>query len=274
MRVKIFLVLVAGSALAGCGMTASAQQTGSGQAGGQGAGQGQRGRGFGGFPGGGRGIVGSVTEVAADHYTVKTDSGDVYTVHFSPNTRIMKQPAGQGGGRRGARSGSGSGAGSGAGSGGGDSDSGGGERAQPQTIKATEIKVGDFVTAGGEMDATAKSIGAVFIMQIDPERAKQMREMQANYGKTWLAGRITAIKDTTITIDGMVDHAPHSILVDENTAFRERRDSITLADIQPGEQLRAEGAVKGGVFVATTVTAMKPREGGQPGVAGASPDPQ
>ena len=27
---------------------------------------------------------------------------------------------------------------------------------------------------------TGKSVGAVFIVQIDPERAKQMREMQAN----------------------------------------------------------------------------------------------
>jgi len=267
MRVKFFLAAVAGVALTGCGLTATAQQTGSGQGTGKGSGgQGQRQRGFGGFPGGGRGVLGSVTEVAADHYTIKTDSGETYTVHFSVNTRILKQPAGQGGGRRGARSESGSGAGFG--------EEDGGERAQPQTIKPTDIKVGDFITAGGEMDATAKSIGAVFILQVDPERAKQMREMQANYGKTWLAGRITAIKDTTITIDGMVDHAPHSILVDENTAFRERRDSITLADIQPGEQLRAEGAVKGGVFVATTVTAMKPREGGQPGAAGVSPDPQ
>ena len=38
-------------------------------------------------------------------------------------------------------------------------------------------------------------MGAVVIMQIDPERAKQMREMQANYGKTWLMGRVTAIND-------------------------------------------------------------------------------
>jgi len=267
MRVKIFLASIVSMALAGTVVSAHAQQTGSapGTGGAQNTGQGQRGRGYGGFPGGGRGVLGSVTEATADHYTIKTDSGETYTVHYSVNTRILKQPAGQGGGRRGG--------GSGAGSGGSDTE-GGGERAQPQTIKPTDIKVGDFITAGGEMDAAAKSIGAVFIMQIDPERAKQMREMQANYGKTWLAGRITAIKDTTITIEGMVDHAPHAIVVDENTAFRQRRDSITLADIQPGEQLRAEGTVKGGVFVATTVTAMQPREGSQPGAAVAAPNPR
>ena len=52
---------------------------------------------------GGRGIMGTVTEVAADHYTVKTENGETYTVHFSANTRIFKQPAGQRGGGAGRR---------------------------------------------------------------------------------------------------------------------------------------------------------------------------
>jgi hypothetical protein len=189
---------------------------------------------------------------------IKTDGGESYVVHYSVNTRIMKQPAGQGGsagqtGRR--RQGGETGA---------DADAGG-ERQQPQTIKPTDIKVGDFITAGGEVDAAAKSIGAVFILQIDPERAKQLREMQANYGKTWLAGRVTGIHDTTITIEGIVDHIAHSIEVDENTSFRKRRDSITLADIQTGEQLRAEGALKGGAFLATSVVAMDPPNRGEGG---------
>jgi len=250
MGVKIFQVLITGAALALTGAAMHAQQADSGQN----PGQGGRGRGMGGFPGGGRGILGSVTEVAADHYTIKTDNGETYTVHFSANTRIVKQAPGQGMGQGGGQGRRQSGATSGS------ADEDGSERAQrtpPQTIKPTDIKVGDFITAGGELDAVAKSVGAVFIVQIDPERAKQMREMQANYGKTWLAGRITAIDGTTITIEGIVDHAPHSIVVDENTSFRQRRDSITLADIKPGEQLRAEGSVKSGAFLATTVNAME-----------------
>jgi hypothetical protein len=263
MRVKFFsrrisaltgalaIVLFAGAVVDSAAM---AQPAGAGQN------SGRRERGMGGFPGGGRGILGSVTEVAADHYTLKADNGDIYTVHFSVNTRILKQPPGQAGQGRSRRE---------TFSAAGDGEEGA-ERAQPQSIKPSDIKVGDVITAAGEVDAAAKSIGAVFILQIDPERAKQMREMQANYGKTWLAGRITSIKDTTIAIEGMIDHAPHAILVDENTSFKQRRDAITLADIEPGEQLRAEGAVKGGVFVATTVTVMRPqnRDEGAPGAAG------
>jgi hypothetical protein len=262
-----FGTMVVGASLtifSATGAIAQSPETVSGQSGqngqhqnGQGQGRGQGMRGMGGFPEGARGTLGTVTEVAADHYTIKIDSGETYTVYFSVNTRILKQGPGQGrrlsgAGRGNATNGSGSG-------GAGKNESGDGERAQPLPLKPTDIKVGDVITAGGEEDAAAKSIGAVFIMQLDPERAKQMREMQANYGKTWLAGRITAIDGTTITIDGLVDHAKHAIAVDENTSFRKRRDSITLADIQPGEQLRAEGAVKGGVFLATVVTAMEAR---------------
>ena len=63
------------------------------------SGQGRRMRGMGGFPGG-NGVLGTVTEVTADHYTIKTDAGESYTVHYSVNTRILKQAPGQGQGRR------------------------------------------------------------------------------------------------------------------------------------------------------------------------------
>jgi hypothetical protein len=261
MRIKIFGTILFGTILVAATLTvsglvaANAQQPGAEQGTGPGGGPGGWRGGMGGFPAGGRGILGSVTEVAADHYTVKTDAGETYTVHFSVNTRILKQgPGGQGTGR---------GAGRRQAAASQDGQSDGGERSAPQVLKPTDIKVGDFLTAGGEVDTNAKSVGAIFILQLDPDRAKQMRAMQADYGKTWLAGRITAVDGTTITIEGMVDHAPHAIVVDENTSFRKRRDSITLADIQVGEQLRAEGAAKGSTFLATTVTAVEPQNRGQ-----------
>lgn len=184
----------------------------------------------------GRGVMGTVTEVAADHFIIKTDSGDLYTIHYSVNTRIMK---GGGGSRRAE-----------------------GENGMPmnppQTIRASEIKVGDAIAASGEMDATAKSVGAIVIFQIDPERAKQLREMQANYGKTWLMGRVTAINDVKVTLQGGPDNATRTFVADENTTFRKRRDPITLADIQIGDMVRVEGAIRNGAFVATNVAVMGP----------------
>jgi hypothetical protein len=212
------------------------------------SGQGQRGGRGGGMMGMGmgRGTVGTVTEAAADHYTIKTELGEIYTVHFSVNTRIVKQPAGQ------PRRGQGQGQGQGD----------GGERTPPQAIKATDIKVGDVIAASGEVDANAKSVGAVFVMLIDPERAKEMRVMEANYGKTWLMGRVTAINEVKVSLEGGPDHAVHTFVADENTTFRKRRDPVTLADVQVGDMVRVEGAIKDGAFVATTVAVMGAPNGG------------
>jgi hypothetical protein len=108
----------------------------------------------------------------------------------------------------------------------------------------------------GDIDATAKSVGATRIVQLDPDTAKRIQEMAASYGKTWLQGKVTAINGTTITLTGALDNAPHTVVADENTAFRRRRDPITLADIQVGDAVRAEGALKDGVFTATAVNMM------------------
>ncbi len=211
---------------------------------------------------GGRGVMGTVTEVAADHYMVKTEAGDVYTVHFSANTRIMKQPPGM--------RGPGEGRGGGQGRGGGGMGMGRGGN-PPQEIKATEIKVGDAVGAMGELDATAKSMGAVAIVQLDPERARQMAEMQANYGKTWIQGKVTAIDGVKVTLMSSIDNAAHDFVADENTTFRKRRDPITLADIQVGDMVRAEGALKDGTFAATTVNVLGMPQGGPPSAPRNSP---
>jgi hypothetical protein len=93
-------------------------------------------------------------------------------------------------------------------------------------------------------------------MQLDPATVQQMREMQANFGKTWLMGKVTAIDGTKITLTGSVDNAAHTLVADENTTFRKRRDPVTLADVQVGDTVRADGALKDGVFTATSVNVM------------------
>jgi hypothetical protein len=197
--------------------------------------------------------VGTVTEVTSDHYTIKTETGETYTVHYSANTRILKQqprPRGESGASAGGEGGN------------------RGPANPPTPLKATDIKVGDAIAAMGEVDASAKSVGAAMVLQIDPERAKQMREMEANYGKTWLMGRVTAIDGVKVTLSGAVDHTPHTFVADENTTFRKRRDPITLADIQVGDNVRVEGAVKDGSFLASSVNAMGQPPAGAPTVPG------
>jgi hypothetical protein len=269
--VIVFLLAVGAAVCAQDANTAPpAAQSGANATGGNGQ-RGGRG-GFGGMGmgmGGGRGLMGTVTEVTADHYTVKTETGEIYTVHYSVNTRILKMPAGM----RGPGGGGGEGRGGGQGMGGGQGRGGQGMGAgmgrggnPPEQIKPTDIKVGDAIGAMGEVDAAAKSVGAVVIALIDPERAKQMQEMQANYGKTWIMGKVTAIDGVQVTLMGSADNAPHAFVADENTTFRKRRDPITLADIQVGDNVRADGAIKNGTFTATTVNVMGIPQGGTPTV--------
>ena len=103
-------------------------------------------------------------------------------------------------------------------------------------------------------------------MQLDSERAKQMREMQANYGKTWFMGKVTAIDGVKVTLLGSIDSVAHILVADENTTFRKRREPVTLADVQVGDMVRAEGAVKDGIFVATAVNVMAIPPAGTPSV--------
>ncbi|MDR3739888.1 MAG: DUF5666 domain-containing protein [Terracidiphilus sp.] len=196
----------------------------------------------------GHGTVGTVTAIAADHFTLKTELGETYTIFYSVNTRFMKQPAGARRQGQGRANGSGDDA----------------TRTPPETIKATEIHVGDAIGAGGEVDTTAHTVGAVMVMLIDPERAKEMRAMEANYGKTWLMGRVLAIDldNARVTLEGGPDKARHVFVADENTTFRKRREPITLGDIKTGDMVRVEGAVKDGTFAATAVTAMGPPPNG------------
>jgi hypothetical protein len=169
----------------------------------------------------GRSVTGTVTQVAVDHYTIATQTGESYTVSVNSSTRLLKQVADNGGGK--------------------------------SSIAPTDITVGDTISSVGDIDKTAKTVIARVIVKADPERVKQMREMEANYGKTWLAGSITAINNSTITIVGSVDGKGYSFVTNGQTSFRDRNSVLTLADLKVGDVVRAQGTLSNGVFDAATV---------------------
>src|ERR1700678_4200142 len=119
--------------------------------GGAAAGAGQgRQRGGGGF-GGGQMVQGTVTAATAGKVTIQTDAGDSYVVTVTADTRIMRDR---------------------------------------QPIKAADVKVGDSVSAVGAVDATAKTVAATMVMDVDAETVKKAKE---DMGKTYITGKITAI---------------------------------------------------------------------------------
>ena len=131
-----------------------------------------------------------------------------------------------------------------------------------QPVQASEIHPGDMLIAAGEVDKKAKTVGAVFMFDVDAERVCAARE---GFGKTWTAGKVTAIQDLKITIERAGDKQSQTIAVDENTSFRKRGQDITLADVKVGDFISAQGGLHDDVFLATTLRVMGPRAGGQPG---------
>ncbi|MFL6429497.1 MAG: DUF5666 domain-containing protein [Acidobacteriaceae bacterium] len=117
-------------------------------------------------------------------------------------------------------------------------------------VRPNEIQAGDMIFAAGNVDAKKKTVGAAILIDIPAEEVRKARE---GLGKTWSAGRIVSIAGTTIQVHRL-DGVEQKIAVDENTSFREKRDSVTLADIRPGQGFRAEGHVMNGTFTATTFT--------------------
>jgi len=127
-------------------------------------------------------------------------------------------------------------------------------RKQRDQIKISDIHVGDMVGAAGDKDEKARTLGAMFVMLIDKEQYEKAR---ADFGKTWTAGAIQSIDETKITIK-RPDNVVQTIVVDENTSFRKRRDSITLADIKVGDNVSAQGSLQNGNFVATVLAVGGP----------------
>ena len=117
-------------------------------------------------------------------------------------------------------------------------------------IRPNEIQAGDMVFAAGNVDEKKKTVGAAILIDIPAEEVRKARE---GLGKTWSAGKISSIAGTTIQVHRL-DGVEQKIAVDENTSFREKHDSVTLADLRPGQGFRAEGHVMNGTFTATTFT--------------------
>ncbi|ADW67886.1 DUF5666 domain-containing protein [Granulicella tundricola] len=209
--------------------------------------------------GAGRMVRGTITAVAPDHLTVKTERGEVFQVAVTPNTQVRK-------GR--------------------------------DPIKYADVHVGDGVGAMGEVDRPNKTVHAMFVTVVDAEQIKKAKEAM---GKSYIAGKVTAIDEVKLTIL-RADGVTQVIQVDEDTSFKRggrgmqmmmgdgglgagsgggRRgqgaaggagaapggdgESITLGDVKVGDMVGGPGALKGGVFVPTELRVGEPgaRRGGR-----------
>ena len=197
----------------------------------------------------GENVVGKVTAVTADSVTVTPVMGgsDPVTIKVGENTRIMKDR---------------------------------------QPIKLSEIKVDDTVFARGALNA--KTMDAAILSVVNPEMIQRMQQFgqgmgggqgmgmkPEDMGKKFIAGEVKAINETKLTI-ARPDNQSQDIEVDENTSFKRRGESITLADIKVGDFVFGPGEIKDGTFVPKQLNVGRPQmmrmvSPGPGGAAGANP---
>jgi hypothetical protein len=112
-----------------------------------------------------------------------------------------------------------------------------------QQIKLSDVKPGDSVTARGTVDATKKTVEAMMVMDVD---AATLAKAKENMGKTYIAGRITAIDADNLKLTVMrTDNVSQVIAVDDGTSFQRGNRGVS-ADVTAAGGIAAGGG--GGGF--------------------------
>ncbi|MGA8043934.1 MAG: hypothetical protein WCA37_14150 [Terracidiphilus sp.] len=195
------------------------------------------------------GVLGTVTSVAADRFSVKTEKGVRATVYFSANTRFLKQVMPPGAGQpkdctadlKIAR--------------------------LPGTLepwRADGIVRGAVIAASGRVTEAQRNVGAVVIVLLDPACAKQARKLLADYGSSWLAGRVIAVDGDRVTLASAIDQGTRVVVLRSDTVVMQAGTGTKADAVHVGEMLRVEGKRRHGAFEAKTVHVLvlpRPRGG-------------
>ena len=132
-------------------------------------------------------------------------------------------------------------------------------RKDRQPAKAADFKVGDMVFVRGEQNADKTVTAAVVAARSGNfpggEGGRgfgggpgQLGEL----GKDYVAGEIKSVDAPKLTVL-RADNVTQTIELTEESSLRKGRESITMADIQPGDHLFARGAMQNNVFVPKNV---------------------
>jgi len=120
-------------------------------------------------------------------------------------------------------------------------------RKDRQSAKLSDFKVGDYVMVrGGENldhSVTAQMVGA---------RSGGPGGGFGELGKDFVAGEVKSVAAPKLTIL-RPDSVTQTLELTEETSLRKGRESITIADIQPGDHIVVRGGPQNNVFVPKTL---------------------
>lgn len=138
-------------------------------------------------------------------------------------------------------------------------------RKDRQPAKISAFKVGEFIFVRGDQNADH-----VYVAQLIAGRSSAGPEGGRAFGqggfagvgemgKDFVVGEVKSIDAPKLTVL-RPDNVTETLELNEETSLRKGRDSITMADIQPGDHLVARGALQNNVFVPKNVVVLSPEQ--------------
>ena len=136
-------------------------------------------------------------------------------------------------------------------------------RKDRQPAKIADFKVGDLVFVRGDENAdhtvTAQMIGARTGNGPGGGGGFGSGGGFGEMGKDFVAGEVKSIDAPKLTIM-RTDDVTQILELTEDTSLRKGRDSITMADIHPGDHVVIRGAPQNNVFVPKNVMVLSPEQ--------------
>jgi preprotein translocase subunit YajC len=123
-------------------------------------------------------------------------------------------------------------------------------------IDRKEAQAGDFKEGTTVFVRGTKSADNVWDADLVTSRTGPA-SMPEGLGKEFVIGEVKLIDGVNITVL-RPDNVTQMIEADEDTSLKKHGESITLADIRPGDTIMARGGLKAGKFVPKTLTVMDP----------------
>jgi hypothetical protein len=130
-----------------------------------------------------------------------------------------------------------------------------------QAAKLADFKVGDMVFVRGDENAdhslTAQLVGGRSGVGPDGGRGFGGGAGFGELGKDFVVGEVKSIDAPSLTVL-RPDNVTQTLEFNEETSLRRGRESITMADIQPGDHVVISGAVQNNAFVPKNVMVLSP----------------
>ena len=136
-------------------------------------------------------------------------------------------------------------------------------RRDRKAAKLQDFKVGDIIfvrldeKAGSE--PTAQLIGSRSGVGPEGSRGPGGGMMMGEIGKDFVVGEVKSIDAPKLTVV-RPDNVTQTLELTEETSLRRGRESVTMADIQPGDHVFVRGSVQNNSFVPKSVMVIPPEQ--------------